>query len=75
MKQMYLEPQRSVQAVVIAPCLSKISMLWGLYGFAMAMLWGWAHGAPASQAFVWAFAAIIGFVLLLATREAFTWNS
>jgi hypothetical protein len=51
-----------------APCLARLAVIWGLYGYAMAALWYWAQGTPLTQAFVWWVAIAIGVALLIVGR-------
>ena len=66
MKQIILKSQPRPNALG-SVCLGRLAATWGLYGFAMAMLWRLSGGNAWAQAIVWlvALAAAAGLVLAM----------
>jgi hypothetical protein len=66
MKQITLTSNRNPVPV---PCTGWLVWTWGLYGYAMWLLWQASGGNPWGQAVTWLVAAAVGLGLMLALRE------
>ncbi len=57
-----------MKAISRRPCTTKLVIIWGLYGWAMACLWHALRADGVSSPVVWTIAAVLGCGLLFWTE-------
>lgn len=69
MIQTNLSYNRPAHAADEGPCLGRLLFTWGLYGFAMTMLWRVPHHGVWATAALWVIAGLVALAVMVKLEE------